>query len=86
VGRIPAHSRRSRDLIGAEASLLSLLAASFLASTLIPISSEAALFAVLKLHAELAWPAIQLGRGGPVVGCRALCALLGGGAASTLVS
>jgi len=45
-------------LIGAEASLATLLGASFLASTLIPISSEAALFAVLKLHADLLWPAL----------------------------
>jgi membrane protein YqaA with SNARE-associated domain len=40
------------------ASLWSLLAASFLAATIIPLSSEAALFAVLKLHATLFWPAI----------------------------
>ncbi len=54
VGRIHACAGRSPRLISASASLVSLLAASFLASTLIPISSEAALFAVLKLHAELA--------------------------------
>jgi membrane protein YqaA with SNARE-associated domain len=68
VGRIPALGRRSRDLIGAEASLLSLLAASFLASTLIPISSEAALFAVLKLHADLAWAAIGVATLGNTLG------------------
>lgn len=45
-------------MIGPWASLASLFGASFLASTLIPISSEAALFAVLKLHADLLWPAI----------------------------
>ena len=55
-------------MIGAEASLASLLAASFLASTLVPISSEAALFAVLKLHADLAWPAIVVATLGNTLG------------------
>ena len=55
AGRVP---RRSPGLTDAWVSLASLLGASSLASTLIPISSEAALFTVLKLHAELAWPAI----------------------------
>ena len=41
-----------------EASLWSLLAGSFVAATLIPISSEVMLFAVLKLHPELFWPAL----------------------------
>lgn len=45
-------------MIDGATSLASLFGASFLASTLIPISSEAALFAVLKLHADLLWPAI----------------------------
>src|SRR5512143_1385348 len=65
VGRVPA---RGSGLIGAEASLLSLLAASFLASTLIPVSSEAALFAVLKLHADLFWPAIGVATLGNTLG------------------
>ena len=68
VGRIPALGRRSRDLIGAGASLASLFGASFLASTLIPISSEAALFAVLKLHADLVWPAIGVATLGNTLG------------------
>ncbi|MFH1602576.1 MAG: DedA family protein [Pseudomonadota bacterium] len=55
-------------MIGAEASLASLLGASFLASTLIPISSEAALFAVLKLHADLLWPAIGVATLGNTAG------------------
>jgi len=55
-------------LIADWASLASLAAASFLASTLIPISSEAALFAVLKLHAELAWPAIGVATLGNTAG------------------
>jgi len=41
-----------------EASLWSLLAGSFVAATLIPISSEVMLFAVLRLHPELFWPAV----------------------------
>lgn len=65
---IPARSCRSPGLIGAEASLISLLAASFLASTLLPISSEAALFAVLRLHADLAWPAIVVATLGNTLG------------------
>jgi len=53
---------------GAAASLASLLVASFLASTLIPISSEAALFGVLKLHADLVWPAIGVATLGNTAG------------------
>src|SRR5512140_1684241 len=41
---------------------------SFLASTLVPISSEAALFAVLKLHADLMWPAIGVATLGNTAG------------------
>jgi membrane protein YqaA with SNARE-associated domain len=43
-----------------EASLWSLLIGSFIAATLIPISSEVMLFAVLRLHPELFWPAIAV--------------------------
>jgi membrane protein YqaA with SNARE-associated domain len=46
------------SLIGPDASLWSLAAASFLAATLLPMSSEVALFAVLKVHPHLFWPAI----------------------------
>ena len=66
--RMPAPARRSRGLIGAWASLASLLAASFLASTLIPISSEAALFAVLKLYPDLVWPALAVATLGNTLG------------------
>ena len=66
--RIPAREPRSRDLIGAWASLASLFGASFLASTLVPISSEAALFAVLRLDADLAWPAIGVATLGNTLG------------------
>jgi membrane protein YqaA with SNARE-associated domain len=68
VGRILSRACRSRGLIGAWASLASLLGVSFLASTLIPISSEAALFAVLKLHADLAWPALAVATLGNTAG------------------
>lgn len=51
-----------------EASLWSLLLATFLAATLIPISSEAALFAVLKLHRDLLWPAIGIATLGNTLG------------------
>jgi len=68
VGRIARGCARSRPLIDAWESLASLLVASFLASTLIPVSSEAALFAVLRLHADLAWPAIALATLGNTAG------------------
>jgi len=66
--RVRGRTCRSRGLIGVEASLLTLLGWSFLASTLIPVSSEAALFAVLKLHADLAWPAIGVATLGNTLG------------------
>jgi membrane protein YqaA with SNARE-associated domain len=55
-------------LLSPEGSLISLLAASFLAATLLPLSSEAALFAVLKLHADLLWPAIAVATLGNTLG------------------
>ncbi|HCC49211.1 MAG TPA: DedA family protein [Elusimicrobia bacterium] len=54
--------------MGAEASLLGLLGASFLASTLVPVSSEAALFAVLKLDSALLWPALGVATLGNTAG------------------
>ena len=66
--RIPAIACRRTGLIGAAASLASLFGASFLASTLVPISSEAALFAVLRLHADLLWPAIGVATLGNTLG------------------
>jgi membrane protein YqaA with SNARE-associated domain len=56
------------NLISPEASLWSLFAATFLASTLIPLSSEVALFAVLKMHAELLWPALAVATLGNTLG------------------
>ena len=44
--------------LGEEASLASLAVSAFLAATLVPMSSEAALYGVLKLHPGLLWPAI----------------------------
>ncbi len=55
-------------MIGAEASLLALLGASFLASTLAPVSSEVALFAVLKLDSGLFWPALGVATLGNTAG------------------
>ena len=48
------------DFFTPEASLGSLAVAAFLAATLVPLSSEAVLFGVLKLHPELAWPAVTV--------------------------
>lgn len=56
------------ELFTPETSLLSLAAASFLAATLVPLSSEAALFGVLRLHPELAWPAIAVATAGNTAG------------------
>jgi membrane protein YqaA with SNARE-associated domain len=51
-----------------DASLWALFAASFLAATLLPGGSEAALFGVLKLHAGLYWPAIAVATLGNTLG------------------
>ncbi len=52
----------------ADTSLWSLLAGSFIAATLVPLSSEVMLFAVLKLHPELLWPAIGVATLGNTAG------------------
>ena len=52
----------------ADASLWSLLAGSFIAATLIPVSSEVMLFAVLKLHPDLLWPAVGVATLGNTAG------------------
>lgn len=41
-----------------DGSLAALFVAAFLAATLLPLSSELALFAVLKLHPDLFWAAV----------------------------
>lgn len=45
-------------MTGTALSLLTLLGTSFLASTVVPVSSEAALFAVLRLDSGILWPAL----------------------------
>lgn len=50
------------------ASLVSLFVASFVAATLVPASSEVALFAVLKLHPQLTWAAIAVATVGNTLG------------------
>ena len=51
-----------------DASLWSLLAGSFLAATLIPLSSEVMLFTVIRLHPDLAWPAVAVATLGNTAG------------------
>ena len=47
-------------LLSPAGGLWSLTAAAFLASTVLPLSSEAVLFAYLSLHPDQSWPAIVL--------------------------
>lgn len=51
-----------------EASLWALFAASFLAATLLPGGSEAALYGVLKLHPDRYWPALGVATLGNTLG------------------
>jgi membrane protein YqaA with SNARE-associated domain len=51
-----------------EASLWSLFLGSFIAATLVPVSSEVMLFAVLKLHPEMFWPALGVATLGNTLG------------------
>jgi membrane protein YqaA with SNARE-associated domain len=55
-------------LLSTQASLASLLAATFLAATLIPLSSELVLFGVLKLHPDVAWLALLVATAGNTLG------------------
>ena len=64
----PAVFESLQAFFTADASLWSLLAGSFAAATLIPLSSEVMLFAVLKLHPELLWPAIGVATLGNTAG------------------
>lgn len=52
----------------ADASLWSLLAGSFVAATLVPVSSEVMLYAVLRLHPDLLWPALAVATVGNTAG------------------
>ena len=56
------------SLLSPSGSLLSLFAAAFLAATIVPLSSEAALFAILKLHGDLYWPALLVATAGNTLG------------------
>lgn len=51
-----------------EAGLWSMFAASFIAATLVPLSSEAVLFALLRLHPDLLVPAIAVATLGNTLG------------------
>ena len=55
-------------LLTPSGSLGSLFVLALLAATLIPLSSEAALFAVLKLHDDLYWPALAVATLGNTLG------------------
>ena len=55
-------------LLTPAASLGALFGAAFLAATLVPLSSEAALFAVLKFHPEWTWSAIAIATAGNTLG------------------
>lgn len=56
------------DWFGPAASLAGLFAASFVAATLVPLSSEAVIFGVLKLHPDLYWAALGLATLGNTLG------------------
>lgn len=55
-------------MLSPDGSLWSLFAAAFIAATLLPFSSEAALFGVLRLHPELLWPALLAATAGNTAG------------------
>jgi membrane protein YqaA with SNARE-associated domain len=65
--RLPACVDLAQHL-GPEGSLLTLAVASFVAATLVPFSSEAVLFGVLRLHPELHWVAIGIATLGNTLG------------------
>ena len=54
--------------MGSTASLWTLFVSSFLAATLLPGGSEAVLFAVLKAHPTLYWPALAAAVAGNTLG------------------
>jgi membrane protein YqaA with SNARE-associated domain len=55
-------------MLSPETSLAGLFAASFLAATLLPMPSEAALYGLLQLHPELRWSAIAVATLGNTAG------------------
>ena len=56
------------SLLSPEGGLASLFAASFIAATLLPFSSEAVLFGLLRLHPDLLWPALLAATAGNTAG------------------
>lgn len=54
--------------MGETASLWTLFVGSFLAATLLPGGSEAVLFAVLRAHPSLHWPALAVATAGNTLG------------------
>ena len=60
--------RRMNALLTSAESLLSLGLAAFLAATVVPFSSEAVLFGVLRMHGELFWPALAVATVGNTAG------------------
>jgi len=66
--RVSLYAGKMETLLSPEGSLASLFVATFIAATLIPLSSEAALFAVLKLHGDLLWPALLVATLGNTLG------------------
>lgn len=68
TGRPSTRTLSLTDFFTADASLVSLFAAAFLAATLVPMSSEVVLFGVLELHPGLAWPAIGVATLGNTIG------------------
>jgi membrane protein YqaA with SNARE-associated domain len=57
-----------QSVFTAEASLWTLLFGSFVAATLVPVSSELMLFAVLRAHPDLLWPALVVATTGNTAG------------------
>jgi membrane protein YqaA with SNARE-associated domain len=55
-------------MLSPETGLAGLFAASFLAATLLPMPSEAALYGFLQLHPELRWTAIAVATVGNTAG------------------
>ena len=60
--------RRMNALLTPAESLLSLGLAAFLAATVLPFSSEAVLFGVLRMHGDLFWPALAIATVGNTAG------------------
>jgi membrane protein YqaA with SNARE-associated domain len=55
-------------LLSADGGLASVTLSAFIAATLLPLSSEAVLFGVLRLHPDLYWPAIIAATAGNTAG------------------